>query len=86
MASYKITFKNSAEKDLRRVDKAQLKKVMAVIQELSSNPFPSNSRKLVGSEKTYRVRIGDYRAVYIVNTAELEIEIQKIAHRKDIYR
>ena len=86
MASYRITFKNSVEKDLRRVDKAQLRKVLAVIQELSSNPFPTNSRKLVGSEKTYRVRIGDYRAVYFVNTSELVIEVQKIAHRKDIYR
>lgn len=63
MVSFKITFKNFVEKDLRRVDKSQLRKVMAVIQELSTNPFPVNSRKLVGSEKTYRVRIGDYRAI-----------------------
>ena len=86
MASYKITFKSSVEKDLRKLDKAQLEKIMAVIQELSSNPFPINSRKLVGSEKTYRVRVGDYRAVYIVSTSDLVIEIQKVAHRKDIYR
>ena len=86
MASYKIVFKSSVEKDLRRVDKAQLKKVMAVIQELSSNPFPANSRKLVGSDKTYRVRIGDYRAVYFVNTLDSVVENQKVAHRKDIYR
>jgi mRNA interferase RelE/StbE len=86
MASYKITFKSSVEKDLRKLDKAQLEKIMTVIQELSSNPFPINSRKLVGSEKTYRVRVGDYRTVYIVSTADLVIEIQKVAHRKDIYR
>ena len=86
MASYKITFKNSVEKDLRRVDKTQLKKILSVVQELSSNPFPTNSRKLVGSEMTYRVRIGDYRAVYTVDKVELQIEVQTIAHRKDIYR
>lgn len=86
MASYKLSFKSSVEKDLRKVDKAQIEKVLAIIAELTLNPFPANSRKLVGAEKTYRVRIGDYRAVYIVNPELSLIEIQKIAHRKDVYR
>ncbi len=86
MASYRVTFKSSVEKDLRRVDKSQLRRIVSVIQELAIDPFPTSSRKLVGSEKTYRVRIGDYRVIYLVDTVELLVEVQKVAHRKDIYR
>lgn len=55
---------------------------MATIQELSLNPFPINSRILVGSERIYRIRIGDHRAVYIVSTTELVIEIQNSTSKR----
>lgn len=86
MGSYNISFKKSAEKDLRRIDKKQISRIISAIQELSSNPFPNSSRKLVGSHRTYRLRIGDYRAIYIVSEDLKEIEIQKIRHRKEAYK
>lgn len=86
MGSFKVSFKSSAEKDLRRIEKAQIAKIVATITELASNPFPNNSRKLVATEKTYRVRVGDYRVIYIVDSTDHNIEIQRIAHRKDAYR
>ncbi|MCB0338728.1 MAG: type II toxin-antitoxin system RelE/ParE family toxin [Bdellovibrionales bacterium] len=86
MASYKVTLKKSVEKDLRRIDRVQVPKIVSAIQALSENPFPANSRKLVGSTKTYRVRLGDYRVLYIVDEAVREIEVQAVRHRKDAYR
>lgn len=86
MGSYKVTFKRSVEKDLRGIDKSQIPKIISAIEKLEVDPFPSASRQLVGSNKTYRLRIGDYRAVYIVDLEVGLIEVQKISHRKEVYR
>ena len=86
MASYKIFFKRSAEKELRKIDKSQIRVILSAIDNLAEDPFPPSSRKLVGSQHTYRLRVGDYRVVYLVDGELIEIQIQRIKHRKDVYR
>lgn len=85
MALYKVTFKPSVAKDLKRLDRSIVPKIMKAIEALEKDPFPMSSKKLVGSNHTYRIRIGDYRAVYIVNQNLREIEVQRVRHRKDVY-
>jgi len=86
MASYRLLFKSSVEKDLRKIDKSQVPRIVSAIQSLSTNPRPTNSKKLVGSEGTFRLRIGDYRIVYIIWDHLREIEVQMVRHRKEVYR
>jgi len=86
MASYKISFKKSAEKDLRKIDKNEISRIVSAIEVLENMPVPPSSRKLVGSNLSYRLRVGDYRVVYLLRDEIREIEIQKIRHRKDVYR
>ena len=42
-------------------------------------------KKLKGFKKLYRIRIGNYRIIYSVQSDVLIVEILKIAHRKDAY-
>ncbi|MEK7675450.1 MAG: type II toxin-antitoxin system RelE/ParE family toxin [Verrucomicrobiota bacterium] len=86
MASYRIEFTHSAERDLRRLDRSMLARVMAAIDALSDEPRPSGVKKLVGSELTYRIRVGDYRVVYSIEDRMLLLLIQRIRHRSDVYR
>ncbi len=86
MACYKISLKRSVEKDLRKIDKSLIPKIVSTIENLAENPFPIGSRRLVGSNHTHRFRIGDYRIVYFIDSASQEIEIQRIRHRKDVYK
>ncbi len=86
MASYKIEWKNSAYKELQKLPRPLITKVIAAVQDLSNNPYPSGVKKLIGSEYSYRVRIGDYRIVYEVFENRLIIEIVRVRHRKDVYR
>ena len=86
MGFYNISFKKSAEKELRSLDKKLIPRVLNSIEDLSDDPMPSGCRKLVGSEMTYRIRIGDYRVIYLLDHDASRIEIQKIAHRREIYR
>ncbi len=85
MASYKVTFKASVAKDLRRLDRLAVHRVLRVVESLQDNPFPTSSKKLLGSEHTFRIRVGDYRVIYIVNKQGREIEIQRVRHRRDVY-
>lgn len=43
-------------------------------------------RKLQGSERTYRIRVGDYRVIYDVFDLALVVQVIRIRHRKDAYR
>ncbi|TLU57931.1 MAG: hypothetical protein FDX18_05970 [Chlorobium sp.] len=42
--------------------------------------------KLTGGEQFYRIRAGDYRILYKVDSQLKQIVIQYIRHRRDVYR
>ena len=83
MASYKIIFKPSVEKDLRSLPQSLLTRIFEHIEGLKSDPFPRQSKKLSGAEQLYRVRIGDYRMIYEVDKDDRQIIIQHVRHRRD---
>jgi len=61
-------------------------KILFRIDQLPINPFPSQSLKLHGAEHLYRLRVGDYRVVYEVDTEPMAIVIHYVRHRRDVYR
>jgi len=85
MASYKIFFKKSVEKDFEAIPKKDLKRILDRIEILAEDPRSSGCEKLIGQEK-YRVRQGSYRILYSIQDDVLTIWIVKVAHRKDAYR
>ena len=64
----------------------EVARVIEAVEHLANEPLPHGSQKLSGSERTYRIRIGDYRVIYEVLTEARIIEIQRVRHRKDVYR
>lgn len=86
MASYEIQWKHSAEKDLRGIDRQFISRILEAVSSLSDDLFPSQHRKLQGSESSYRIRIGDYRVIYQTDIENKIIVIYHVRHRKDIYR
>lgn len=86
MASYRIEWKRSALKELKRLPADVIARVVRAVGELSANPFPPGVVKLAGAQYTYRLRIGDYRVVYTVDASVLVVEIVRVRHRSDAYR
>ena len=86
MASFRIEWRKSTKKDLRRIPSADVVKIVAEVALLADDPFPTGAIKLSGSEKAYRFRVGDYRVIYEVYSSILVIEVVRVAHRKDVYR
>lgn len=86
MDIYRIEWKNSALKELKRIDRTIIQKIIDTIQSLATDPRPSGVRKLRGSELSYRIRVADYRIIYEVIDDMLLILIIRVRHRKDVYR
>ena len=86
MDSYSIEFTRSAEKDLRRIERSRVPAIFDGINQLSIDPRPKGVKKLAGADRTYRIRIGDYRVVYEIEDIALVVLVIRVAHRKDVYR
>lgn len=86
MDSYEVRWKNSAEQDLRKISSQQIPLIIKAIESLVDNPFPRQHRKLRGSERDYRIRVGDYRVIYQVETKTKVIVIYHVRHRREAYR
>lgn len=86
MASYKIIVKPSVEKDFRSIPHKVAAKVWEHIERLKDNPFPPQSIKLAGAEQLYRLRMGDYRMIYGVDTKAKQVTVHYIRHRREVYR
>lgn len=63
-----------------------ISKILVAVEKLSSNPLPKQTTKLVGSQHSFRIRVGDYRIVYSVYSTTLTIEILRVKHRKNVYK
>lgn len=81
-----ITFAASAVREIQRLPKDIARRVLAKIETLAEDPRPAGSKKIIGSENLWRIRIGDYRAIYRVDDVNRAVDIAAVRHRSDAYR
>ena len=85
MASYRLIVKQSVSKDLKKIPKKDVKKILTAIQSLAKNPRPPQSKKLSGQER-YRLRQENYRILYAIEDDRLIVCVVKVGDRRDVYR
>ena len=83
---YELLYARSVGKELRKIPKKDLQRIIVKIQHLAKTPIPETALQLKGTEDTYRIRHGNYRVVYRVDEGTVTILILRVAHRKDVYR
>jgi mRNA interferase RelE/StbE len=83
--NYSVEILRRAQKQLAKIDRQDQSRIISAIRDLSNNPRPSGSKKLMG-RPAWRIRIGDYRVIYEIYEARLLVLIVTIGHRKDVYR
>ncbi|WP_423149142.1 type II toxin-antitoxin system RelE family toxin [Rubrolithibacter danxiaensis] len=84
MKLYHIRIKKAAFKELEKVPVPYNKKIIEAIDKLASDPRPDGVKKLKG-ENAYRIRVSDYRVIYVIEDVIQIIEVHRIRHRKDAY-
>ena len=85
MASYSVSIKESAVREIEAIPRKDRERIMRRIGALSGNPRPPGCEKLSGEER-YRVRQGQYRTVYSIDDVGKAVVIFKIGHRREVYR
>jgi mRNA interferase RelE/StbE len=82
--AYNIVYKKSVYRDLHKLSKAEVRRILSQIeQELSKKPesYPLLKGQFAGLRK---YRIGDYRVIYaLVGT---DILILRIGNRRNVYK
>ena len=85
MSKYSITISKQARKQLREIPRKDRLRITGAIELLGDNPIPPKALKLINRDG-YRLRVGDYRIIYIFNSTRLIILIINIAHRSTAYQ
>lgn len=81
----KVILPRSVQKQLDTLEDSTVLRISKKLHELGKNPYGFDSQKLSG-ENGYRIRIGTYRVIYLIDKGSQTITIIKIAHRKEVYK
>jgi mRNA interferase RelE/StbE len=84
--TYQVTIPKAVRKQIDALPLEILERVAEIIQDLAENPRPDGVTKLKGTDRTYRIRVGDYRIVYNIYDKELMIVLIRCQHRREVYR
>jgi len=82
---YAVTITRRAQKELAHISAADRASIIAALRGLAVNPRPPGCQKLTDREG-WRIRIGQYRAIYEIDDTTLEITVLTIGNRRDVYR
>lgn len=83
MPKYRILFAPTAEKQFFALAKLVRVRMARAIAKLADDPFLG--KQLKGELKEYRsYRVGDYRVVYFIRNHILQVQIIRIAHRREV--
>jgi mRNA interferase RelE/StbE len=85
VAKYAIDTKPSARGELENLSDNLIARLVPKIEGLAANPRPTGCRKLRGYKDFWRIRVGDYRVVYIIDDDRKMVSVTRIAHRRDVY-
>jgi mRNA interferase RelE/StbE len=85
VANYAVEVKPSARKELEGLPDELLSRVIRTIDALGRAPRPKGCKKLKGFKDHWRVRVGDWRVVYIIDDIAKLISVTRIAHRREVY-
>ena len=79
-----IRIDDKALKDLLKVHKTEVKKILSKIEALEKFPHVPNLKKLTNFEPPYRLRVGNYRVLFDIENNTLTV--YRVKHRKESYR
>ncbi len=84
--TYQIDLSPEAKKNLLRIrDRRLHDRLIAAIAALANDPRPPGCLKLVGEVDQWRVRVGDWRVVYVIEDGRLVVVVVRVGVRGGVY-
>jgi mRNA interferase RelE/StbE len=85
VASYAVELKPSARKEAEALPNTILARVVRKLEAVADEPRPAGCVKLKGYKDYWRIRIGDWRVIYIIDDVARVVSVTRIAHRREVY-
>jgi len=85
VVKYSLDIKQSAQKELDALDYALFSRIDLKILALAETPRPAGCKKLKGYKDQWRMRVGDWRVLYIIDDVAKLVTVTRIAHRREVY-
>lgn len=85
MGKFTVEIVPKAEKEYQRLPDSARNKIRDKILSLEENPRPYGAKKL-RETRYHRIRVGDFRVIYIVHDAERRVKVLSVGHRREVYR
>ena len=82
--AYNVFLTDFAKKQLAKLDRQTAKRITKKLHDVSVDPFLYVS-KLAGRD-FYKLRVGDYRVLMIIQQDKLVILVVEVRHRRNVYK
>ena len=88
--NFKVEVTKRFEKDIQSLENEQQKQILKASLKLENDPFGFNRNqnivKLKGYKNEYRLRVGDFKIRFEINTRSKTVILLTVAHRRESYR
>ncbi len=86
---YIVILNNKVKKKYEHLDEKNFKRLHDLFSHLETHPYPAEEYdfvKLSGMNDCYRIRIGDFRLSYYVDTTNNTIKVFEFERREKAYK
>ena len=83
---WKLEFSHDAVKALLRMSRDEARRVRGKLDRLARDPYAMPGVKQLTGHPGFRLRIGDWRVLYLLHDERIVIHVIRIARRGDAYR
>lgn len=85
---YSLNYSSQSSGFLRKSQQKLQKQIKIKLEKLIQDPFAPNpnATKMKDLEQGYRLRVGNYRMIYEVDSKTQTVIIWKIDHRSSVYK
>lgn len=83
--AYTVEFLKTAVEELGDLPQNAQRQILKRIESLKDDPHPAGVKRLKSPEKFLRLRVGDYRVIYLVEGKLLVVLVVKVGDRRDVY-
>jgi mRNA interferase RelE/StbE len=84
VTEYRIELRPAAARVLRKLDPQIQHRIRGVIALLARDPRPPAACAMRG-RPGFRVRVGDYRVIYMIADEVLLVVVVTLGHRREVY-
>jgi len=74
----------NAKKEIKKLPSLQRETILRKLFSIKNNPLRYIER--LQDSRLWKLRIGEYRAILMINTKDQVINVIKVGHRKNIYK